>query len=149
MPNNKLISFSGEIIMRFVKFTRTLTSKIRSIMPIFAAGFLGCLSLSPAAEAQRSWPGNPPAAIQEVLPVIEWDKRVNADERLKAFGTDLLGDSIDPHTGSLSFQHTDVSIPGNYDYLKVTKNKKRLTKRMLLGWGCQRTFEFCCEMGIK
>ena len=46
-------------------------------------------------------------------PLEEWDKRQNADERLRAFGDDLLGDGIDPHTGSISFTQTDVSIPGN------------------------------------
>ncbi|MEM9668051.1 MAG: RHS repeat-associated core domain-containing protein [Pseudomonadota bacterium] len=56
-------------------------------------------------------------------PVVEWEKRQNADERLRAFGTDLLGDGIDPHTGSISFQQTDVSLPGNFD-LEVAVRRK-------------------------
>lgn len=40
-------------------------------------------------------------------------KRANVEERMQALGNDLLGDQIDPNTGSLSFSHTDISIPGN------------------------------------
>ena len=29
--------------------------------------------------------------------------------------TELMGDHIDPYTGTVSWQHTDVSIPGNFD----------------------------------
>lgn len=47
-------------------------------------------------------------------PVIEHEKRQGAEHRLQTFGTDLLGDGIDPHTGSISFSTTDVSIPGNF-----------------------------------
>lgn len=46
-------------------------------------------------------------------PIIEWQKRQTSNERLTAFGDDLMGDAIDTHIGSLVFTHTDVSIPGN------------------------------------
>lgn len=46
-------------------------------------------------------------------PIIEWEKRQGAEQRLRAYGTDLLGDGIDPHTGAIQFQHTDVELPGN------------------------------------
>ena len=55
----------------------------------------------------------PAAAQDDPLPVIEWQKRLTADERLTAFGSDLMGDAIDTHLGSISFSHTDVSLPGN------------------------------------
>ena len=48
------------------------------------------------------------------IPNVELEKRQGAEHRLEAFGTDLLGDGIDPHTGSISFTTTDVSIPGNF-----------------------------------
>ena len=54
----------------------------------------------------------------------EWEKKQNADERLTAFGDDLLGDGIDPHTGSISFSHTDISIPGN-SALEVAVHRRR------------------------
>ena len=43
----------------------------------------------------------------------EWHKKTGAETRLTALGSDLMGDRIDPHMGSLSFSQTDVSIPGN------------------------------------
>ena len=35
------------------------------------------------------------------------------DVRLAPHGNDLMGDMIDKNTGGISFQHTDISIPGN------------------------------------
>ena len=35
------------------------------------------------------------------------------EERLQALGDDLMGDMIDPNTGSIVFEHVDVSLPGN------------------------------------
>lgn len=67
---------------------------------------------------------NSMSASAPPVPMEDWEKRQNADERLTAFGTDLLGDGIDPHTGSLSFQHTDVSIPGN-NRLPVAISRRR------------------------
>jgi len=45
--------------------------------------------------------------------VAEYIERANVTERLQALGDDLMGDSIDLNTGSVSFQHVDVSLPGN------------------------------------
>ncbi|MEL6688617.1 MAG: hypothetical protein AAFP97_13505, partial [Pseudomonadota bacterium] len=47
--------------------------------------------------------------------LVEWERRQNAEERLTPLGIDLMGDQIDPHTGSISFTHTDISLPGNFD----------------------------------
>jgi hypothetical protein len=47
-------------------------------------------------------------------PIVEWEKRLGAEERMQALGPDLLGDRIDPHTGAISFEHVDVSLPGNF-----------------------------------
>jgi len=35
--------------------------------------------------------------------------------RLKPHGESLMGDSIDPKTGAITFNHTDVSLPGNFE----------------------------------
>jgi RHS repeat-associated protein len=43
----------------------------------------------------------------------QWFVREGAEARLEVLGDGLLGDSIDPNTGSLSFTHIDVSLPGN------------------------------------
>ena len=45
------------------------------------------------------------------IPILEWEKRQTADERLTSFGQNLMGDSIDTHIGSIVFNHTDVSLP--------------------------------------
>ncbi|PHR56838.1 MAG: hypothetical protein COA43_13355, partial [Robiginitomaculum sp.] len=57
------------------------------------------------------------------FPAIEWEKRQRANERLRSYGPDLLGDGIDPHTGTIVFSHTDISIPGNSD-LDVSITRK-------------------------
>jgi len=54
---------------------------------------------------------------------IEYEKRQSPDERLRSFGPNLLGDGIDPNTGSLQFNITDVSLPGNFD-LPVAISRK-------------------------
>ncbi len=47
------------------------------------------------------------------VPAIEYEKRQSVEERLRAYGPNLMGDGIDPHMGGLSFEHTDVILPGN------------------------------------
>ncbi|WOI53025.1 RHS repeat-associated core domain-containing protein [Parvularcula sp. LCG005] len=44
---------------------------------------------------------------------IDTMPRQRVNDRLSAYDPNLLGDRIDPFTGSLTFQTTDVSIPGN------------------------------------
>ena len=44
--------------------------------------------------------------------------------RLAPHGDDLMGDMIDKNTGGISFQHTDISIPGNSG-LEVALRRKR------------------------
>ena len=52
-------------------------------------------------------------ANEDIEPIVEWEKKQNAEQRLEVFGDDFLGDAIDPHTGALVFSHTDVDLPGN------------------------------------
>ena len=59
---------------------------------------------------------------------VEYLTRQGVDERLQSDGVDLLGDQIDPNTGSLVFRHTDVSIPGNSS-LEVAVNRRRTGPR--------------------
>ncbi|CAA0324864.1 exported hypothetical protein [Alteromonas alvinellae] len=42
-------------------------------------------------------------ANEDIEPIVEWEKKQNAEQRLEVFGNDFLGDSIDPHTGTLAF----------------------------------------------
>ena len=82
--------------------------------------------LSFPALAQYGEPGFPGGSGGNVTPVPmqEWHKRQQADQRLTTFGDDLLGDAIDPHTGTITFETTDVSIPGNFA-LPVAISRRR------------------------
>jgi RHS repeat-associated protein len=68
--------------------------------------------LAPASYAQGGIGGGD-GQPQPPEPVIDWQAKQDANGRLEGLGVGLLGESIDPHTGGLSFQHTDVSLPGN------------------------------------
>jgi hypothetical protein len=68
--------------------------------------------------------GLQPMLLQEVLAQTQppetiyntdWNERLAPNLGLKAHDHNLLGDSIDLHTGRLSFEHVDLSIPGNSD----------------------------------
>ena len=65
-----------------------------------------------------------PSANAADDPVVEWDKRQGVEERLRSYGPDLLGDQIDPHSGAIVFEHTDVSLPGN-SALEVAVRRRR------------------------
>ncbi|MEK7264577.1 MAG: RHS repeat-associated core domain-containing protein [Pseudomonadota bacterium] len=65
-----------------------------------------------------------PARADSYFPNMEWQKRQDADARLTAYGPDLLGDQIDPHTGSIIFEHTDIVLPGN-SALDVSIRRRR------------------------
>lgn len=87
-----------------------------------------CLNFGASAQfgggEDGGFPGGGGGGTSNPFPMEEWEKRQNAEERLTAFGDDLMGDQIDPHTGSLSFLQTDVSLPGNSG-LPVAISRKR------------------------
>ena len=58
------------------------------------------------ASAQTTDPGGP-------TPASEASLAIKADEQLADAGGTSVGDIVDLFTGSLSFQQTDVSLPGN------------------------------------
>jgi len=90
------------------------------------------------AERQNTMPLVQSTSSQNGEPWIEWEQRMNADQRLTAFGTDLLGDQIDPNTGAIVFEHTDVSLPGN-SKLEVSL-RRRLSQGYLYGEGVNAEF---------
>ncbi|MBO6696593.1 MAG: hypothetical protein JJ931_14370, partial [Henriciella sp.] len=72
------------------------------------------LCLNFTSEAQLPPPGGGGSGVEVIREFdTEWYVRSGAEARLEPMGDTLLGDSIDPDTGSLSFNHTDVSLPGN------------------------------------
>lgn len=88
------------------------TSKFRALLTLVSAAAL----TFPVAIANgfEPEPGGGGPSSQPDVPDVEHEKRQGAEHRLTAFGTDLLGDGIDPHQGSISFTTVDVSIPGNF-----------------------------------
>ncbi|MEY3251388.1 MAG: Rhs family protein [Pseudomonadota bacterium] len=78
------------------------------------------------------------AFSENAQPWVEWEQRLDAEQRLTAFGPDLLGDQIDPNTGAISFEHTDVSLPGN-SKLEVSL-RRRLSQGYLYGEGVNAEF---------
>jgi len=76
---------------------------------------MGIQIVVPVAAFEPTTPTTGANNTEPKPPAVELEKRQKADERLVAFGSDLLGDGIDPHTGSIQFSTTDVSIPGNFD----------------------------------
>jgi len=59
-------------------------------------------------------------ALIDPVPAVEWLKRSTPT----VLGSDLMGDQIDAHTGALSFEQTDVSLPGNSS-LRVELTRRR------------------------
>jgi len=81
-------------------------------------------SIANAQWGEPGFPGGGGGSAAPPVPIVEWEKRQNADERLTVFGDDLMGDGIDPHTGSVTFEHTDVVLPGN-NGLEVSLKRRR------------------------
>jgi RHS repeat-associated protein len=71
-------------------------------------------------------------------PWIEYEQRMNQDQRLTAYGPDLLGDAIDPNSGQITFEQTDISLPGN-SKLEVSL-RRRVTQGPLYGEGVNAEF---------
>ncbi|MEM9013513.1 MAG: RHS repeat-associated core domain-containing protein [Pseudomonadota bacterium] len=88
----------------------------RSGWAVKLAGALACAASSVGLVAAN--------AQTDPLPIEEWEKRVAIEGRLQTYGPDLLGDKIDPHTGGLVFEHTDVVIPGNSDLEVAVRRRK-------------------------
>lgn len=115
------VSNKGILVTDFQVFVARVTSAFfNGVKPFFKLMQFGALLLT----AFCSLISSAAFSQDDPFPIIEWQKRLTADERLTAFGHDLMGDSIDTHIGSLVFSHTDVSLPGNSN-LEVAVRRKR------------------------
>ena len=80
---------------------------------------LGLLTLVAASPAFTQ-----PGPTSEVNYLVNWEERLNPTMSLKPHDENLLGEHINLLTGGLSFEHVDVSIPGNSD-LPVEIRRRR------------------------
>ncbi|WP_412545838.1 RHS repeat-associated core domain-containing protein [Maricaulis sp. MIT060901] len=87
---------------------------LRSINASFTcAAFALSISLILSSSTFAQWGYTPPAPQPPEPVQLEDYVTTNVQTTLSAYGEGLLGDTINPDTGSLSFQSVDVSIPGN------------------------------------
>lgn len=85
---------------------------IRYSSIISATLFFGVqLFSSPSIAQYPGGGGQPPQTVYK----IDWNERLAPNLGLKPHDHNLLGDNIDLMTGRLSFEHIDISIPGNSD----------------------------------
>ena len=75
--------------------------------------FAMALALSAPILAQDDDDDDGELRLGDLSVIKDYKKLSGMAVRLKPHGTDLMGDMIDKNTGGITFQHTDVSIPGN------------------------------------
>ncbi len=57
--------------------------------------------------------------------IPDYIERQNVEERLQPYGDDLLGDSLDINSGTVSFNNVDVSLPGNFKLpVAISRSRK-------------------------
>jgi len=56
----------------------------------------------------------PRTTFSQTVMALDWSERQEPNAGLAAHDDTLLGDSIDPRSGRLSFEQVDVSLPGNF-----------------------------------
>ena len=81
------------------------------------AQFLTCIHVFVAITLSMAVPTATHAQVdfeQNGVPKVEWQKQLEVGGHLGALDMSLMGDTIDLHTGTLSFTHTDISLPGNF-----------------------------------
>lgn len=83
-------------------------------MKFFVRCALGLLLAGSATLAPSSALSSGPVRFWE-----DYEKQIKTRSAITALGPDLFGDEVDLYTSSLSFRHTDITLPGN-DSLPVT-----------------------------
>jgi len=98
---------------------------MKSFLAIFVrylAAFVVCFSFVSGAIAQGE-DGNGPGSSSPTIPEVNALAHQEVEQRLRVYGNDMMGDQIDPATGSIIFNQTDISIPGNFN-LPVAISRK-------------------------
>lgn len=87
-----------------VHVKRTNSNREKTLKAVFLSAFMFFVSYGYAEEEEY---------VADVSNSFNFKVIGGVSSRLQPLGTDLMGDLIDPKTGSLKFSHTDVSLPGN------------------------------------
>jgi hypothetical protein len=85
---------------------------VAAFCAVFALVFATAASCIPAL-GQSTPGGGPGGGSAQVIPLIDWETRLDIADRLQPLGDDLMGDRIDPHTGAIEFLHTDIAVPSH------------------------------------
>ena len=98
-----------EIVSNLFHYSRVFTF-------ILFAGFIYPVAFISSAGAQEK--------LGDLWVNFDYRTTGGADARLEPLGNDLMGDNVDKSTGSIRFNHTDVSLPGNSN-LEVSVRRTR------------------------
>lgn len=77
-----------------------------------------------------AWPGW--CHAQSVTPDVEYKKLIQVDQGIHPLGEHPFGEQVDLSTGELSFEETDVSLPGNGPTIQLARS---LRTTDALGYG--------------
>ena len=86
----------------------------------FAVPIVICVAAFPVKSINILDPDSPSLGSSEDIYVppktftYNYNELNNVETNVPTLTTDLMGDNVDPATGTLRFSHTDVSIPGNF-----------------------------------
>ena len=87
----------------------------------FSAVFLAVfLAISPSVSAED----DEDVILGDMSNIFDFKALGGMDSRLAPYGDDLMGDMIDKNTGGITFEHTDVSLPGNSSLEVAFRRKK-------------------------
>ena len=104
---------SGAAIFPELKGTKMRIASTIRFIQILMLGLLTAVLNSAAVFAQDDDETEEGAILGDLANIWDFRRLSGADARLEPYGDDLMGDMIDKNTGTISFQHTDVSLPGN------------------------------------
>jgi RHS repeat-associated protein len=107
-----------------------------AVVALSLSAFVASAQQAPAPPIEE--PQSTTLSGEALQPWIEYEQRMNQEQRLTAYGPDVLGDAIDPSSGQISFEHTDVVIPGN-SKLDVSL-RRRVSQGYLYGEGVNAEF---------
>ena len=99
-------------------------SKFLAVLRIMASMMaVVMLIASPVYGQDDEEDGSESSARFDLSNIFDFQKLSGMEARLAPYGDNLMGDMIDKNTGGISFEHTEVSLPGNSN-LEVAFRRK-------------------------